>query len=193
MHDLKTIRQHLDRGDALAALAQVDRLLASAAGPIPDLQFLRAMAFVRTGATMQALQSLQAELFVNPDHVEAKAQLAKLLATVPHGHADPSQRQWGTALTQQMSQAVEFAAQRYTYRGVPLIKNCFDLAFYPKLLHQVRPATIIEIGTFYGGSASLVCRSLAIIRHRDEDHLDRCRSDAIVPRRTRAVFGRQRP
>jgi cephalosporin hydroxylase len=50
-------------------------------------------------------------------------------------------------------QRFEMAAQRYTYRGVPLVKNCFDLAIYPLLLHQVRPATIIEIGTLYGGSA----------------------------------------
>lgn len=41
----------------------------------------------------------------------------------------------------------------YRYRGIPTLKNPFDLALYPRLLEQVRPHTLIEIGSFKGGSA----------------------------------------
>lgn len=40
----------------------------------------------------------------------------------------------------------------YTYRGIPCLKNPFDLAIYLKLLHNLKPKTIIEIGSMGGGS-----------------------------------------
>jgi len=36
---------------------------------------------------------------------------------------------------------------------VPTLKNPFDLALYPMLLWEVRPRTIIEIGSYRGGRA----------------------------------------
>ncbi len=39
------------------------------------------------------------------------------------------------------------------WKGVPCLKDPFDLALYPLLLWDLRPATIIEIGSFAGGSA----------------------------------------
>jgi cephalosporin hydroxylase len=41
----------------------------------------------------------------------------------------------------------------YQYRGLPCQKNPFDLALYLRLLYEVQPATIIEVGSFQGGSA----------------------------------------
>ena len=41
----------------------------------------------------------------------------------------------------------------YRYRGIPTLKNPFDLAIYPLLLDALRPATLIEIGSHRGGSA----------------------------------------
>jgi len=41
----------------------------------------------------------------------------------------------------------------YRRGGVPLLKNPFDLALYPMLLERTRPRTLIEIGSFSGGSA----------------------------------------
>jgi cephalosporin hydroxylase len=40
-----------------------------------------------------------------------------------------------------------------TWRGVPLLKDPWDMVLYPMLLWELRPATIIELGTFVGGSA----------------------------------------
>jgi cephalosporin hydroxylase len=42
---------------------------------------------------------------------------------------------------------------RYTYRGVRMAKNPFDLALYTRLLWELKPRTIVEIGTLEGGSA----------------------------------------
>jgi cephalosporin hydroxylase len=42
---------------------------------------------------------------------------------------------------------------RYTYKGIPTLKNPFDLAIYARLLWDVKPQTIVEIGSYKGGSA----------------------------------------
>lgn len=48
---------------------------------------------------------------------------------------------------------IQQGAMAYTYRGVPLLKNPFDLAIYPMLLGRERPRTLIEVGSYMGGSA----------------------------------------
>lgn len=49
---------------------------------------------------------------------------------------------------------IQRGAMAYHYRGVPLLKNPFDLALYSLLLEQARPRTLIEIGSYKGGSAA---------------------------------------
>ena len=44
-------------------------------------------------------------------------------------------------------------ALRYTYRGRNCQKGPIDLALYTKLIHDEKPGSIIEIGTYLGGSA----------------------------------------
>jgi len=39
------------------------------------------------------------------------------------------------------------------YRGLPMFKTAYDHAVYPMLIAEVRPRTIIEVGTGYGASA----------------------------------------
>jgi cephalosporin hydroxylase len=48
---------------------------------------------------------------------------------------------------------IQRGALAYRYRGVPLQKNPFDLALYSLLLDQARPRSLIEIGSYRGGSA----------------------------------------
>lgn len=48
---------------------------------------------------------------------------------------------------------IQKGTMRYTWRGVLCNKNPFDLALYPMLLWERKPATIIEIGSKEGGSA----------------------------------------
>ena len=49
--------------------------------------------------------------------------------------------------------SIQKGTLEYVYRGLPCQKNPFDIALYLKLLHEVQPRTIIEIGSFRGGSA----------------------------------------
>ncbi|HYO77112.1 MAG TPA: CmcI family methyltransferase [Thermoanaerobaculia bacterium] len=48
---------------------------------------------------------------------------------------------------------IQHGTMNYRYRGVPMLKNPFDLALYAMLLEREQPATLIEIGTHAGGSA----------------------------------------
>jgi cephalosporin hydroxylase/glycosyltransferase involved in cell wall biosynthesis len=54
---------------------------------------------------------------------------------------------------------------RTRYKGLRLAKNPFDLALYTQAIAQLRPATIIEVGTSEGGSAAWLidqCRNLGL-------------------------------
>ena len=48
---------------------------------------------------------------------------------------------------------IQEGTMAYRYRGVALQKNPFDLALYSLLLDRLRPRTLIEIGSYQGGSA----------------------------------------
>jgi cephalosporin hydroxylase len=41
----------------------------------------------------------------------------------------------------------------YSYRGLSMLKNPFDVALYQKLIWQVKPRTVVEIGSYLGTSA----------------------------------------
>jgi cephalosporin hydroxylase len=48
---------------------------------------------------------------------------------------------------------IQAGTLRYVYRGLPLLKDPFDLAIYLRLIGEMRPRTILEIGSKAGGSA----------------------------------------
>jgi cephalosporin hydroxylase len=58
-----------------------------------------------------------------------------------------------SAIPYDLMMSIQRGTMEYHYRGRPTLKNPFDLALYPMLLAQLRPRTIIEIGSFRGGSA----------------------------------------
>ncbi|MEI6429130.1 MAG: CmcI family methyltransferase [Pseudanabaena sp. ELA607] len=68
-------------------------------------------------------------------------------------HIIPHPDLWHTALPLETMFSLQDACLKYPYKGIPMLKNPFDMALYLLLLAQVRPATIIEIGSCAGGSA----------------------------------------
>jgi len=55
------------------------------------------------------------------------------------------------------------AGPAFRWRGIPCFKTVYDLAIYAMLLDELRPATVIELGSGAGGSALLfadLCTSL---------------------------------
>lgn len=63
------------------------------------------------------------------------------------------QRSWASALPHSALHSIQDASHKYSWKGIPMIKNPFDYALYPLLLWQLKPKTIIEIGSWQGGSA----------------------------------------
>ena len=59
-----------------------------------------------------------------------------------------------SGLTKKDLDSIQKGTLSYTYKGIPCLKNPFDLALYSLLLYTIKPGTIIEIGSASGGSAS---------------------------------------
>jgi cephalosporin hydroxylase len=62
-------------------------------------------------------------------------------------------RDYSSALPKDALRTIQRGSLRYTYRDIPFLKNPFDIALYTHLLFQLKPRTVIEIGTHRGGSA----------------------------------------
>ena len=56
-------------------------------------------------------------------------------------------------IPRQYLQPIQEGTLLYEWKGVICAKNPFDLALYSTLIWRLKPKTIIEIGTYYGGSA----------------------------------------
>jgi len=49
--------------------------------------------------------------------------------------------------------SIQHGTLRYSYRGISMLKNPFEIALYQVLFWQVKPRTVIEIGSYLGASA----------------------------------------
>jgi len=123
--------------------------------PIPGLHYVRALCCNAVGRHEEALEAAQAEVALNPGHVEARSQLDHLTKALRRTQAviPTAQRTWNSALPRETLHSIQNAGHNYSYRGIPIIKNPFDFALYPLLLWNLKPRTIFEIGSKAGGSA----------------------------------------
>lgn len=64
----------------------------------------------------------------------------------------PKTRTWESGFPQAFLQRYHAGATAYTYRGVSCLKNPVDLSLYLRLLFELSPRTVIEIGAHHGGS-----------------------------------------
>ena len=62
-------------------------------------------------------------------------------------------RSWNSFIPMRMQFSLVNGTLRYTYRGIPAGVNPIDMALYLKLLWDLKPLSIIEFGTKYGGTA----------------------------------------
>ena len=62
-------------------------------------------------------------------------------------------RSWESSIPPAMNRRLQKSIQAYRYRGLQMIKTPFDIALYLRLISEVRPGTVIEIGSKEGGSA----------------------------------------
>jgi cephalosporin hydroxylase len=120
----------------------------------PNMSFLRSLCLSRMGDFGNALRFAEQELMENPANNDAR-QEAEALRRVLHTFnqmRDP-RRTFGSSLPREVMLPLERASLRYTYKGVRLMKNPFDVALYPLLLWNLKPRTILEVGSCDGGSA----------------------------------------
>jgi cephalosporin hydroxylase len=58
-----------------------------------------------------------------------------------------------TSLSRELALAIQKGTMAYSYKGLRTLKCPFDLSIYQDIIWNMKPATIIEFGTFKGGSA----------------------------------------
>lgn len=58
-----------------------------------------------------------------------------------------------SAIPYDLLMSIQRGTMAWRYRGLPTLKNPFDLALYSLLIAEIRPRTLIEIGSHAGGSA----------------------------------------
>lgn len=63
-------------------------------------------------------------------------------------------RRGGTAIPRPLLASIHRGHMAYTYKGIRTLKSPFDWALYPMILWEVRPKTIIEVGSYQGGTAA---------------------------------------
>jgi hypothetical protein len=66
----------------------------------------------------------------------------------------PDGRGWRTAISPALHISIIRGMMDYDYRDVPMQKHPMDMALYMRLIWQLKPRTIIEIGSLAGGSAA---------------------------------------
>lgn len=85
----------------------------------------------------------------------------------------------------EFSRAIYPTAWKTTFAGVPVIKNPLDLWVYQEIIFETRPKTIIETGTWKGGSALYLAAITRALRLDTLvitiDNVDRGIQDSIPP------------
>ena len=87
------------------------------------------------------------------------------METVLDVPADPARRSWRSGFPAGFLGSYHQGVRDYTYRGVSCLKSPVDLSLYLKLLFELSPGTLIEIGAHHGGSALFFadqCRAMGL-------------------------------
>ncbi len=106
--------------------------------------------------SVEAYETYGQVLALDPSHANARARLnamSQFLKPHVNRHAVLADRNWNTGIQRETLISIQANLFNYRYRGVTMLKNPFDIALYPMLLWQLKPMTIIEIGSQSGGSA----------------------------------------
>lgn len=62
-------------------------------------------------------------------------------------------RNWSSGIPYPAITTIQRGSLKYAYKGIAMLKNPFDIALYMRLLWELKPRTLIEIGSYSGGSA----------------------------------------
>lgn len=62
-------------------------------------------------------------------------------------------RSFDSAVPRRLLDSIQSGVMRNSYRGIRFLKSPFDICLYLQLISRLKPLTVIEIGTRFGGSA----------------------------------------
>jgi cephalosporin hydroxylase len=118
------------------------------------MNHLRALMSTTLNRWPDAIKFEEEELRQHPDNATAQQELEALRSVQRDSEMrhQPA-RSWHTSLPRQSQLMVEAGTHLYHYRSIPFIKNPFDFAIYTMMVWEIKPRTIIEVGSFAGGSA----------------------------------------
>ena len=143
------------QGNPVEALRQIEAALALDIS-VPNLHYCHCLMLCNVGRHKEGLAAAQAELALDPNHTQAQAKVDELrrsLTKPVQPEIPTAQRPWHSGLPYETLKSIHLASHHYSHRGVPMIKDPFDVALYPLLIWNLKPRTIIEIGSKEGGSA----------------------------------------
>lgn len=145
---------YLDRDEAPAAFELLEsnqHLLVS-----DDLRLLYCDVLIKIGRYEKAQDQACRILEADPNNSSALhfLQLVSSATLTPaSGSSEPSSRNYATSIPQPFLGRLQDAVHHYRYKGVQMVKSPFDIALYPLIIWDLKPRTIIEIGSKEGGSA----------------------------------------
>lgn len=147
-------RYFLKRGKGLKALKVAERAAALDVNT-RNLHFVKGCALDFVGRHEEAKRAFELEIRQFPANAKACSALAALdqASSRKRQSARGLSRRFGTSLGSDTLQEIQKSLHEYSYRGVPMLKNPFDMAIYPLLIWETKPNTIIEVGSKAGGSA----------------------------------------
>jgi cephalosporin hydroxylase len=155
-----------DEGKLMEALKLL-RSLQRVHPHLPELNYQLARCYNQIGRHEEALSHLGRELEIQPNHELAKT-LADFLSNAlapPQIPEDLTREQsWYSSVPRDFLRSLQNRLHNFSYMGVPILKNPFDLAIYSQLLWTLKPRTIVEIGSKSGGSALWFAHQLDAFR-----------------------------
>ncbi|MBH5403196.1 hypothetical protein HZZ13_36220 [Bradyrhizobium sp. CNPSo 4010] len=77
----------------------------------------------------------------------------------------PSERVWMSTIYPWIfdKRRTKIGALALTYKGLILLKTPFDLALYPRLIWELQPRTILELGSYQGGSGLWLSDQMSVL------------------------------
>ncbi|WP_027574555.1 CmcI family methyltransferase [Bradyrhizobium sp. WSM1743] len=79
--------------------------------------------------------------------------------------AKPSERDWMISIYPWTfdKRSTKVGALAKTYKGLIFLKTPFDIALYPRLIWELQPRTILELGSYQGGSALWFADNMSVL------------------------------
>jgi cephalosporin hydroxylase len=151
--EIKKLIEIKDFGAALKGLESFN----SNSADDRELSDLRLDCMMGIGQFEKVFELTRELLRQNPANSKASQLRAHLQTAIdgpPRFQAAPGLRPFKSEVPHAVLSRIQWAVIcGYQYRGIQMVKDPFDMALYPMLIWNLRPATIIEIGSKTGGSA----------------------------------------